>query len=469
MLTEKVKEGNTIVKARLTVRGDLEMTDDIQTDSPTVRKSNIKLVLMASARQHFNMKSQDVSSAFLQSKPIERDIFIRPPRERRIPGVVWRLKKTVYGLVDASRGFYLNFSQNLMDLGCEKMKMDPAMFIYFDEDKNTEEVKEPVGLAVTHVDDMLSAGENKFEMDVINKMKSAFKFGSEEELDFRYVGLNIVQFKEGIKVDNNHYVQAMELPNMELVKNINLDTVMNNEGQTEFRSVMGKLTALAHTSRPDICFEIKVLASKFGKANKRDLQTALRRMIKLKSEDTTMCFPDLGMDLANWVLVGFGDAGVKSMPDKITSVGGHVMALCNKENNRCCILSWKSKKIRRKVISSLAGEALAMIVTIGEIVYTRAVLEQLYGKRVNMIPSIVVTDSKNLEEAIHSTSLVEDSWLVPDIAVIKEAVEEKTVTHVRRVKSQEMLANCLTKAGASGTELLNVLRIGEYKLPGGWV
>ena len=256
---------------------------------------------------------------------------------------------------------------------------------------------------------------------------------------------------------------------MELVKNINLDTVMNNEGQTEFRSVMGKLTALAHTSRPDICFEIKVLASKFGKANKRDLQTALRRMIKLKSEDTTMCFPDLGMDLANWVLVGFGDAGVKSMPDKITSVGGHVMALCNKENNRCCILSWKSKKIRRKVISSLAGEALAMIVTIGVIVYTRAVLEQLYGKRVNMIPSIVVTDSKNLEEAIQSTSLVEDSWLVPDIAVIKEAVEEKTVTHVRRVKSQEMLANCLTKAGASGTELLNVLRIGEYKLPGGWV
>ena len=205
------------------------------------------------------------------------------------------------------------------------------MFIYFDEDKNTEEVKEPVGLAVTHVDDMLSAGENKFEMDVLNKMKSAFKFGSEEELDFRYVGLNIVQFKEGIKVDNNHYVQAMELPHMELVKNINLDTVMNNEGQTEFRSVMGKLTALAHTSRPDICFEIKVLASKFGKANKRDLQTALRRMIKLKSEDTTMCFPDLGMDLANWVLVGFGDAGVKSMPDKITSVGGHVMAFCNKK------------------------------------------------------------------------------------------------------------------------------------------
>ena len=37
VLTEKVKHGETCVKARLVVRGDQEETDDIQTDSPTVR------------------------------------------------------------------------------------------------------------------------------------------------------------------------------------------------------------------------------------------------------------------------------------------------------------------------------------------------------------------------------------------------------------------------------------------------
>ena len=84
------------------------------------------------------------------------------------------------------------------------------------------------------------------------------------------------------------------------------------------------------------------------------------------------------------------------------------------------------------------------------------------------IPKIVVTDSKNLEEAVLSTGLVNDSWLVPDIAVLKQAFEDEICTHLRRVRSKEMLANCLTKPGASGAELLNVLRTGVYLLPGGW-
>ena len=63
---------------------------------------------------------------------------------------------------------------------------------------------------------------------------------------------------------------------------------------------------------------------------------------------------------------------------------------------------------------------------------------------------MVVTDSKNLEEAIKSTSLVDDPWLIPDISVIKEAVENKTVMEVRRVAGTDMLADCLIKPGASG-------------------
>ena len=167
-------------------------------------------------------------------------------------------------------------------------------------------------------------------------------------------------------------------------------------------------------------------------------------------------------------LGGHGDAGIKSMPDKITSVGGRVIMICNTKDNTACILSWKSKKIKRKVASSLARETLAMIDTIGEIVYTKSILSQIFGTRVEEIPVIIVTDAKNLEEAIHSTSLVDDAWLVPDVATIKEALEIGTVTMVRRVSSKEMIANCLTKQGAGAQNLLDVLRIGEYSLPGGW-
>ena len=93
-------------------------------------------------------------------------------------------------------------------------------------------------------------------------------------------------------MENNHYIETLELPDMELVKHLKVDEQMDSAGQTEFRSVIGKLTSLAHTSRPDICFDIKILSSKFGRPTKRDLQTARKRMIKVKGEYTSMRFPD---------------------------------------------------------------------------------------------------------------------------------------------------------------------------------
>jgi hypothetical protein len=55
---------------------------------------------------------------------------------------------------------------------------------------------------------------------------------------------------------------------------------------------------------------------------------------------------------------------------------------------------------------------------------------------------VVVTDCKNLYEAIHSISLVEDMWLITDIAAINEAIEKGEVSEVPRVSSERMLANC---------------------------
>ena len=155
------------------------------------------------------------------------------------------------------------------------------------------------------------------------------------------------------------------------------------------------------------------------------------------------------------------------MNDKSTSVGGYVVLLSNKETKACCVLGWKSKKIKRKVVSSLAGETLAMIALKGELVYSKSVLEQMFGRRVHKIPTIVMTDSKNLTEAIKSTSLVDDAWLIPDIAVVKEALENKTISEVRRVPGTQMLADCLTKNGASGASLLEVLKSGLYSVPDG--
>ena len=116
-------------------------------------------------------------------------------------------------------------------------------------------------------------------------------------------------------------------------------------------------------------------------------------------------------------------------------------------------------------MSSLAGEALAMVATIGEVVYNKTILSQIFGGDIDEIPVTMYTDCKNLHDAIFSTSLVEDAWLRPDIAIIQEAVEQKTVSTVGLVGTKEMLADCLTKSGASAERLLHVLRTGQYVQP----
>ena len=80
------KEGG--VKARLCARGDQESNaDEIKTDSPTVRKVNVKLFYMIAASRNWSVKTADIKAAFLQGAPLERDVYVRPPKDRWVNGV----------------------------------------------------------------------------------------------------------------------------------------------------------------------------------------------------------------------------------------------------------------------------------------------------------------------------------------------------------------------------------------------
>ena len=224
-------------------------------------------------------------------------------------------------------------------------------------------------------------------------------------------------------IDQDHYVKDLEGPDMEVVRNIQVDDIMDIHGQREFRSCVGKLLAVAGQSRPDVAFKAKSLSTHFGKATKKHLKEAERQLLKLKGIKTIMFFPDLG-EMKDWRLVGFGDAGIKSLPDNLSSCGGQVVLLANEKEKKACILNWKSKKLVRKVASSLAGEALAMIAVMGSCIYFKALLKDMFGPKMKEVSIIVYTDSRNLARAVHTTSFVEDEWLIVDIAGAKDALEK---------------------------------------------
>ena len=96
--------GTKVTKARLYLRGDLEKSlHQICRESPTVNKIYLKILLTIAVSQKWTVKMCDVERAFLQSDPIQRDVFVKPPPELQLPkNKILKLNKTAYGLVDAS-------------------------------------------------------------------------------------------------------------------------------------------------------------------------------------------------------------------------------------------------------------------------------------------------------------------------------------------------------------------------------
>ena len=107
MITEKVCERQKGAKARLVAHG-FEEEDQVPSDSPTPAKSTLRTVLAIIAIEGWIIETIDIEAAFLQSCTIDRNVFIVPPPEATQDGIIWKLKKTVYGLDDASREWFLS-------------------------------------------------------------------------------------------------------------------------------------------------------------------------------------------------------------------------------------------------------------------------------------------------------------------------------------------------------------------------
>ena len=79
-------------------------------------------VMSIAATQKWEIETMDVEKAFLQSRHLERDVFINPPKEAtgNDRSKVWKLKTAVYGIGDAAREWYLTVKKLLKDLASRK-------------------------------------------------------------------------------------------------------------------------------------------------------------------------------------------------------------------------------------------------------------------------------------------------------------------------------------------------------------
>ena len=137
-----------------------------------LEKSAVRIILSITTSKGWLIKTTDIKSAFLQGKQIEREVYLRPPKEARTPaGIVWKLKHCLYGLNDAARHFYKSVKECLERIGCTQSALDPALFYMTKQG-------ELIGFIACHVDDFLHAGNQEFEDMVLSKLKKRFLAGT---------------------------------------------------------------------------------------------------------------------------------------------------------------------------------------------------------------------------------------------------------------------------------------------------
>ena len=131
-------------KARLCVLGfqDPDLTE-VPRDSPTLSAASEALIMQWVASHKYRLISGDIKTAFLSGDEDIRNIFISPPDDVRQMlnldhETVLRLRKAVYGLVNAPKKWWDRLKTSLIKHGFTSCALDPCAFVLRKSGKSME-------------------------------------------------------------------------------------------------------------------------------------------------------------------------------------------------------------------------------------------------------------------------------------------------------------------------------------------
>ena len=454
--TEKLKGNETVIKARLVARGFEETDPQIRKDSPTCAKLSLRLLLLIISTHKWHAHTLDVKSAYLQGNAIDRELYLIPPKAFGNKKL-WKLLKCPYGLVDASRQWYISVIRNLKALNGKQMSLDPGVFIWRSDSGL-------MGIVAFHVDDFLVGGNHIFHSTVIAKLKEMMTMGNEESLNMTFLGLHIYEDNSALYLHTNPYSNSLEEVVLSVTDKQNTSRLLNSEEKSKLKHVSGQLNWITTQSRPDLAFENCTIGNSSANATVKSIITANKALKKAKSNDVFLCFPK-NLNINEAKLVCFCDASFANL-DGGFSQGGHLIFVTDNKGIYC-LINWQSHKLKRVVTSTLSAECLAAVEAIDHCIHIRVCLTEILGIKTESIDIHVVTDNKSLHEAAHTTTSVKNRRLQIELSALREAITKSEIKEFRWVNGNHQVANLLTKSGVSSDKLLEILNNRRMVFDGG--
>ncbi|KAK6153313.1 hypothetical protein DH2020_012952 [Rehmannia glutinosa] len=349
--------------------------------------------------------------------------------------MVCKLKKSIYGLKQASRQWYHKFHQVIISYGFEVNVVDDCVYHKFSGSKYI--------FLVLYVDDILLASS---DIDLLCETKRFLtkKFEMKDLGEASFVlGLQVKQLKYGIFISQTKYTRDLmkkfgmeEKYSVKIPMNTSVKMDMDADGkavdETRYRTLIGSLLYLT-ASRRDITFAVGVCA-RFQSAPKESHMTATKRILRyLKGcQEIGLWYPKEG----GFKLVGYSDSDYVGCRIDRKSTSGTCQMLGNS------LVSWFSKKQNSIATSTTEAEYIAVGSCCAQVLWMRQQLRD-YDIEEREIPIMcdntsAITITQN--PVLHSRT----KHIDVRYHFIRDHVEKKDTT-LEYISTDKQLADIFTK------------------------
>ncbi|CAI7806186.1 unnamed protein product [Closterium sp. NIES-53] len=241
--------------------------DFFLTFSPTSKPPTIRTLMDVAAREDFEIKSMDASSAFLQGR-LKETVFMDRPEGflgEFSPNTVWKLNRPVYGLKQAPREWHNKVKEVLLSLDFHPSSAVSTLFI--------RRHSEPFYILV-YVDDFILVAKDSAQMTSVQEaLSKALQMKDLGDLK-HYLGMEITRDRQArtISLSEEFYIDnvlkrfeielctpvATPLPLQHL---LTAPAVPTPEACSEpYPELIGSLMYAMMCTRPDLAYPVSVLS-----------------------------------------------------------------------------------------------------------------------------------------------------------------------------------------------------------------